>query len=106
MIFSAVIVDQFTSIELIDEIVSIFVNNIYLLPLLVIFRFFFQYIQKIILKNIEISVNKNLKIYILGELLEQKNYSTADSYFYLNILTTHISFFIQASPIFLIVFYK
>ena len=92
MIFSAVIVDQFTSIELIDEIVSIFVNNIYLLPILVVFRFFFQYIQKIILKNIEISVNKNLKIYILGELLEQKNYSTADSYFYLNILTTHIIF--------------
>ena len=46
-----------------------------------------------ILKNIEINVNKNLKIHILGELLEQKNYSTADSYFYLNILTTHISFF-------------
>ena len=39
VIFSAVIVDQFTSIELIDEIVSIFVNNIYLLPILVVFRF-------------------------------------------------------------------
>lgn len=101
VIFSAVIVDQFTSIELIDDIVNIFVNNIYLLPLLVIFRFFFQYIQKIILKNIEISVNKNLKIYILGELLEQKNYSTADSYFYLNILTTHISFFYSSFANFL-----
>ena len=101
VIFSAVIVDQFTSIELIDEIVSIFVNNIYLLPILVVFRFFFQYIQKIILKNIEISVNKNLKIYILGELLEQKNYSTADSYFYLNILTTHISFFYSSFANFL-----
>ena len=54
-----------------------------------------------ILKNIEINVNKNLKIHILGELLEQKNYSTADSYFYLNILTTHISFFYSSFANFL-----
>ena len=54
-----------------------------------------------ILKNIEINVNKNLKIHILGELLEQKNYSAADSYFYLNILTTHISFFYSSFANFL-----
>ena len=53
-----------------------------------------------ILKNIEINVNKNLKIHI-EELLEQKNYSTADSYFYLNILTTHISFFYSSFANFL-----
>ena len=92
VIFSAVIVDQYTGIKLLNNLIELFVNNIYLLPLLVIFRFVFQYLQKMILKNIEINVNKNLKIHILGELLEQKNYSTADSYFYLNILTTHITF--------------
>ena len=37
----------------------------------------------------------------MGELLEQKNYSTADSYFYLNILTTHISFFYSSFANFL-----
>tara|TARA_B100000242_G_scaffold294329_1_gene276416 strand:- start:2818 stop:4440 length:1623 start_codon:yes stop_codon:yes gene_type:complete len=101
VIFSAVIVDQYTGIKLLNNLIELFVNNIYLLPLLVIFRFVFQYLQKMILKNIEINVNKNLKIHILGELLEQKNYSTADSYFYLNILTTHISFFYSSFANFL-----
>ena len=101
VIFSAIIVDQYTGIELLNNLIELFVNNIYLLPLLVIFRFVFQYLQKMILKNIEINVNKNLKIHILGELLEQKNYSTADSYFYLNILTTHISFFYSSFANFL-----
>ena len=77
VIFSALIVDQYTGIQFLNNIIEIFVDNTYLLPLLVIFRFLFQYLQKIILKNIEINVNKNLKIHILGELLEQKNYSTA-----------------------------
>jgi len=101
VIFSAIIVDQYTGIKLLNDLIELFVNNIYLLPLLVIFRFVFQYLQKMILKNIEINVNKNLKIHILGELLEQKNYSTADSYFYLNILTTHISFFYSSFANFL-----
>ena len=101
VIFSAIIVDQYTGIKVLNDLIEIFVTNIYLLPLLVIFRFFFQYLQKMILKNIEINVNKNLKIHILGELLEQKNYSTADSYFYLNILTTHISFFYSSFANFL-----
>ena len=101
VIFSALIVDQYTGIQFLNNIIGIFVDNTYLLPLLVVFRFLFQYLQKMILKNIEINVNKNLKIHILGELLEQKNYSTADSYFYLNILTTHISFFYSSFANFL-----
>ncbi len=101
VIFSAIIVDQFTGIEFLNVLIQFFVQNVYLLPILVFLRFAFQYSQKMILKNIEISVNKNLKIHILGELLEQKNYSTADSYFYLNILTTHISFFYSSFANFL-----
>ncbi len=101
VIFSAIIVDQSSGIEFLNELIQFFVQNVYFLPILVFLRFGFQYSQKMILKNIEISVNKNLKIHILGELLEQKNYSTADSYFYLNILTTHISFFYSSFANFL-----
>ena len=101
VIFSAIIVNQYTGIELLNNLIGLFVDNTFLIPVLVIFRFVFQYCQKMILKNIEINVNKNLKIHILGELLEQKNYSTADSYFYLNILTTHISFFYSSFANFL-----
>ena len=101
VIFSALIVDQYTGIEFLNSVINLFVDNLYLLPLLVILRFIFMYFQKILLKKIEISVNKNLKLHILNEVLEQKNYSTADSYFYLNILSTHISFFYSSFANFL-----
>ena len=101
VIFSALIVDQYTGIQVLNNIIQLFVSNLYLLPVLVLLRFIFMYSQKIILKKIEISVNKNLKLHILNEVLEQKNYSTADSYFYLNILSTHISFFYSSFANFL-----
>ena len=50
VIFSAVIVDQYTGIKLLNNLIELFVNNIYLLPLLVIFRFVFQYLQKMTVK--------------------------------------------------------
>ena len=39
VIFSAIIVDQYTGIEFLNNIISIFVNNVYFLPLLVVLRF-------------------------------------------------------------------
>jgi len=101
VIFSAVLIGEVTEVEFVNNILQIFINNLYLLPILVVFRFLFQYYQKIILKKIENNVNKNLKLHILSELFEQKNYSTADSYFYLNLLTGHISFFYSSFAIFL-----
>lgn len=101
VIFSAVLIGEVTEVEFVNNILQIFINNLYLLPILVVFRFLFQYYQKIILKKIENNVNKNLKLHILSELFEQKNYSTADSYFYLNLLTGHISFFYSSFANFL-----
>ena len=46
VIFSAIIVEQYTGIKLLNDIIDIFVTNIYLLPLLVIFRFFFNIYKK------------------------------------------------------------
>ena len=64
-----------------------------LLPILIILRYSFQYFQSMILRNMELNVNKNLKKYLLEEIFEQKNYSTADSYFFINTLTTHVAYF-------------
>ena len=46
VIFSAIIVDQYTGIKLLNDLIEVFVNNIYLLPILVIFRFFFNTYKK------------------------------------------------------------
>lgn len=63
------------------------------LPFLIVFRYYFQYQQTVILKQLENSVQFNLKNYILNQLFENRNFSTSDTFFYLNTLTVHISFF-------------
>lgn len=72
-----------------------------LLPLLIVFRYYFQYLQTVILKNLEHSVQWNLKIYMLNQLFENRNFSTADTYFYVNTLSTHISYFYASISSFL-----
>ena len=63
------------------------------IPILVIFRFLFQYLQGIILKKLELKITLNMRIYLLEEIFTRRNYSIADSYFYINVLSGHIAFF-------------
>ena len=93
MIFSVIIVEQFTGILIFDNLLIWFQSNRFLLLIIITFRFLFLYFQQMILRNIELNVSKNLKVYLLGEIFEKKNYSTSDSFYYINSLTTHISFF-------------
>lgn len=95
-IFSALIADQFTSIELFNQILDYFVNNKLYLIMLVVFRFVFQYLQKTIIYKIELEVNKNLKIHILNEIFEKRNYSVSDSYYFINVISMHVSYFFSS----------
>ena len=54
-----------------------------------------------IIKNLELNVQKNLKVHLLSEIFNKRNYSVADAYFYINTLTTHISFFYSSFTSFL-----
>lgn len=64
-----------------------------LLPTIILIRYIFQYLQSIILKKLQLNVQKKLKVYMLSEIFDKKNYSTSDTFFYINELTAHISFF-------------
>tara|TARA_B100000925_G_scaffold291715_1_gene280941 strand:+ start:934 stop:2553 length:1620 start_codon:yes stop_codon:yes gene_type:complete len=65
----------------------------YFIPIVVIFRYLFQYMQGVILKRLELNVALNLKTYFLKEIFDRRNYSVSDAYFYMNTLSGHISFF-------------
>ena len=45
------------------------------------------------LKNLELSIQKNLKVYLVNEVFEKRNYSVADAYFYINIFQTFFFLF-------------
>lgn len=65
----------------------------FFLPLLIITRYLIQYFQNTILKDLQFSISNGIRVYIFKEILERRNFSTADSFFYINTLSTHISFF-------------
>ncbi len=92
-IFASIVANQFTNLEYLNLILDFFIENKILIIFIIIFRYFINYLQFIILKKIEIDVIVNLKTYMFSKILEQKNYSRSDTYYYLNTLSTHIAFF-------------
>ena len=53
-----------------------------LLPVTIVIRYYLQYAQSLVLKKLEFSVQSNLKIYLLREIFNKKNFSTSDTFFY------------------------
>ena len=61
----------------------------------------FHYLQSVILKTLELNVNKNIKTYLLSEIFEKRNYSVSDAYFFMNTLSGHLAFFYSNAASFL-----
>ena len=95
LIFSAIITDEFQSNNILSFLVEIFLNNRFLIPVLVLARFVFVYIQSINLKLLELEIGRNLKKRLLEEVFSKSNYSISDAYFYVNELTGHVTFFFK-----------
>tara|TARA_B100000575_G_scaffold12699_1_gene9187 strand:+ start:5781 stop:7409 length:1629 start_codon:yes stop_codon:yes gene_type:complete len=96
LVFSAVIANSFQSDNILSFIVELFLDNKYLIPLLVVVRFVFVYAQTINMKSLELEIHKNLRVHLLKEVFDKSNYSVSDAYFYVNELTGHITFFYGA----------
>jgi len=100
-VFSYFITGENTQILFVNNLLDYFSKNQYLILIIVVSRFFFQYSQSMMLKQLEYKVDKNLKIYLLKEIYDKRNYSVADSYFYINVLAGHVSFFYTSIAAFL-----
>ena len=100
-IFAALIANQYTNIDLVNSFLNFILENKSLILIIVFLRYFFQYNQNMIIKKIEQNADKNLKVYLLEEIFEKRNYSVADSYFYINVLSGHVAFFYSSFASFL-----
>jgi ABC-type multidrug transport system fused ATPase/permease subunit len=76
--------------------VEFLLENLWVLPLIVVIRYFCIYFQALIEKIMVLNIQKNLKLHILEEIFEKRNYSTADAYFYIDNVNGHIAFFYTA----------
>ncbi len=92
LFFTNLLVGEITDISIVNEIVG----NIYLLPLLIIFRFMNSFAQTTNIVNLQLNIEKNIKIYLLKEIYKKGNYSIADSTYFINTLSGHIGYFYGA----------
>ena len=73
--------------------ISFVLDNIYLLPLIVIFRFLFIFIERVNIQSLQLQVEESLRTHLMEEVFNKSNYSVADAYFYVNELSRHVSYF-------------
>ena len=83
-----------------NVITDFFLAKEYLLPLVIFLRFFFIYIEKIITINLQISVEKNLRLHLLEEVFVRGNVSVSDAYFYVNTLSAQVGGFYSTLSVF------
>ena len=84
--FDILVILSFASlIEGEKEQTNIFANyiieNIYLLPIVVILRFLFIYVERINIQSLQLNVEENLRAHLMNEVFDKSNYSVADAYF-------------------------
>jgi len=83
-----------------NVITDFFLSKDFLLPVVIFLRFFFIYIEKIITINLQISVEKNLRIHLLKEVFTRGNVSVSDAYFYVNTLSAQVGGFYSTLSVF------
>ena len=76
--------------------ISFIVENLFLLPILVVLRTTVVLIEKVNIHSLQLAVEKNLKEHVLTEVYKKGNYSIADATFYTNTLSGHMSYFYGA----------
>lgn len=92
LFFANLLVGDITEIRILNEIIG----KIYILPLLIIFRFLNSFAQTTNIVNLQLNIEKNIKTYLLKEIYKKGNYSIADSTYFINTLSGHIGYFYGA----------
>ena len=88
-------------IEYENLLIRYFFENTYLLPLIILFRFFLIYFERISITKLQFRIEENLRIHLLTEVFKRGNVSVADAYYYINSLSAQVgSFYSTLSSLF------
>jgi len=98
IVFSRILGKELTSENVIIDFV---LNNKYLLPFIIIFRFVAIYIEKTNIQLLVLQIMQNLKDYIIREVYKKGNFSVSDATFYTGTFSVHISTFYGSLATFL-----
>ena len=90
VVFSRILSDNSNSQNI---YLDFFLNNLYLLPFVIVFRFISIYIEKTNIQLLVLELMESLKEYIIREVYKKGNFSVADASFYSTTLSEHIASF-------------
>ena len=99
--FTLFLTGEIDTFQIIEVFVSFVKDNIYILPLIIVIRYGAKILQTYLMKTLEVTVEKNLRVYVMTQIFKQKDFSISDAYFYINKITSHVSFFYSALTNFL-----
>ena len=71
-------------------------KSVFLLPLIVVLRFSFLFLERMNLELLNLDVQKNLRNYLMEEVYKLGNMSISDIYFYVNQVGTQVSMFYKS----------
>ena len=91
--FSQILTD---SIRVKNIYLEAFLSRPYLVPIVVILRYFLNFISKYNLYSLTKDIERSLKKYLMEEVYKKGNYSIADATYYIETLSVHISYFFNA----------
>lgn len=77
-------------------IVTFLLDNLYLLPVVVVARFIFSYLDVLNSFKLKFDVEQNLRIYLLKEVFNKGNYSTGDAFHFMNSFALSVGAFYQS----------
>ena len=90
VVFSRILGEEITSE---NQIVAYVLDNLFLLPIIIVLRFISIYVEKTNIQLLVLQIMENLKDYIIKEVYKKGNFSIADASFYSTTLSEHISTF-------------
>ena len=84
-----------------NSITKPILDNLELLPFLIIIRFSSIYLDKLNIQSLSYSIEENLRKNLVNEIFDKGNYSSSDAYFYLNTISTQVASFYSTLAIFI-----
>ena len=99
--FTLFLTGEYETFQTIEFVVEFINTNIYILPVVIVIRFSSKLYQTYLLKTLEVTVERNLRVLVMSQIFKEKDFSTADAYFYINQITAHVAFFYSSLTNFL-----
>ncbi len=76
-----------------NSLITYFIDRPHFLPIFVLLRFLSIYLEKVITTNLQIDIERNLRIYLIEEVFKRGNVSISDAYYYINTLCSQVGGF-------------